>query len=209
MKKISSIVIIFDFFHTKIEVVLYFRSSYTSNCGGQLSKPAKYSVPTQFQLRSGGEWSIRIIFDWSALSFSIFKKSILTIRGHSRVLHLSDNLETVVLIWIPTSFLLKIDFQMAHFQLEQELQAALRLDTTINFNTSTNLNRSSRQMINGENDSAKKRARSAGRSNSSLLNGSLNRSRVLGLQQPQAAGIKRSTSTGRLAVSPGRYVHTY
>ena len=98
---------------------------------------------------------------------------------------------------------------MAHFQLEQELQAALRLDTTINFNTSTNLNRSSRQMINGENDSAKKRARSAGRSNSSLLNGSLNRSRVLGLQQPQAAGIKRSTSTGRLAVSPGRYVDTY
>ena len=155
------------------------------------------------------EWSIRIVFDWSALSFSIFKKSRLTIRGHSRVLHLSDNLETVVLIWIPTSFLLKIDFQMAHFQLEQELQAALRLDTTINFNTSTNLNRSSRQMINGENDSAKKRARSAGRSNSSLLNGSLNRSRVLGLQQPQAAGIKRSTSTGRLAVSPGRYVDTY
>jgi len=92
---------------------------------------------------------------------------------------------------------------MAHFQLEQELQAALRLDTTINFNTSTNLNRSSRQMTNGENGSAKKRAQSAGRSNSSLLNGSLNRSRVLGLHQPQAAGIKRSTSTGR-AISPSR-----
>jgi len=93
---------------------------------------------------------------------------------------------------------------MAHFQLEQELQAALRLDTTINFNTSTNLNRSSRQMTNGENGSAKKRAQSTGRSNSSLLNGSLNRSRVLGLHQPQAAGIKRSTSTGRLAISPSR-----
>jgi len=92
---------------------------------------------------------------------------------------------------------------MAHFQLEQELQAALKLDSTINFNTSSALNRSSRQNTK-ENGSAKKRAASAGRSNSSLLNGSLNRSRILGIQQPQALGTKRSTSTGRLAASPGR-----
>ena len=91
---------------------------------------------------------------------------------------------------------------MAHFQLEQELQAALRLDTTINFNTSA-LNRSSRQRTS-ENGSAKKRTQSAGR-NSSLLNGSLNRSRILGIQQPQNVTVKRSTSTGRLAAtSPGR-----
>ena len=93
---------------------------------------------------------------------------------------------------------------MAHFQLEQELQAALKLDSTINFNTSSALNRSSRQNTKENNGSAKKRAASAGRSNSSLLNGSLNRSRILGIQQPQALGTKRSTSTGRLAASPGR-----
>ena len=87
---------------------------------------------------------------------------------------------------------------MAHFQLEQELQAALKLDSTINFNTSSALNRSSRQNTKENNGSAKKRAASAGRSNSSLLNGSLNRSRILGIQQPQALGTKRSTSTGRL-----------
>ena len=94
---------------------------------------------------------------------------------------------------------------MAHFQLEQELQAALKLDSTINFNTSSALNRSSRQNTKeNPNGSAKKRAASAGRSNSSLLNGSLNRSRILGIQQPQALGTKRSTSTGRLVASPGR-----
>ena len=49
---------------------------------------------------------------------------------------------------------------MAHFQLEQELQAALKLDSTINFNTSSALNRSSRQNTK-ENGSAKKRAASA------------------------------------------------
>ena len=89
--------------------------------------------------------------------------------------------------------------KMAHFQLEQELQAALKLDSTINFNTSSALNRSSRlNTKENANGSAKKRAASAGRSNSSLLNGSLNRSRILGIQQPQALGTKRSTSTGRL-----------
>ena len=81
---------------------------------------------------------------------------------------------------------------MAHFQLEQELQNALRLDTTINFNTSTALNRSSRQSTKENQGSAKKRPQSTGRSNTSLLNGSLNRSRILGIQQPQAVGIKRS-----------------
>ena len=51
---------------------------------------------------------------------------------------------------------------MAHFQLEQELQAALKLDSTINFNTSSALNRSSRQNTKENNGgSAKKRAASA------------------------------------------------
>lgn len=91
---------------------------------------------------------------------------------------------------------------MSQFQLEQELQNALRLDTTISFNTSA-LNRSSRLRTN-ENGSAKKRNLSAGRTNSSLLSSSMNRSRILALQQPQSnLGVKRSTSTGRL-VSPGR-----
>ena len=99
---------------------------------------------------------------------------------------------------------------MSQFQLEQELQNALRLDTTINFNTSA-LNRSSRGG-RGSNENAlspKKRAQSTtGRSsNTSLMNSSLNRSRVLGIQQPSASqnngAVKRSSSTGRL-VSPGR-----
>ena len=93
---------------------------------------------------------------------------------------------------------------MSQFQLEQELQSALRLDTTVSFNTST-LSRASRNRPH-EHGSPKKRAQSAGRSNSSLLsNSSLNRSRMLGIQPPQSSigGIKRSTSTGRL-VSPGR-----
>lgn len=92
---------------------------------------------------------------------------------------------------------------MSQFKLEQELQAALRLDTSINLNSSA-LNRSSRLRAH-ENGSSKKRAQSTGRSNSSIINSSLNRSRILGVQlpQPSADGIKRSTSTGRL-ISPGR-----
>lgn len=91
---------------------------------------------------------------------------------------------------------------MSQFQLEQELQNALRLDTTISFNTSA-LNRSSR-LRTTENGSSKNRNLSAGRTNSSLLSSSMNRSRILALQQPQASvGVKRATSTGRL-VSPGR-----
>jgi len=98
---------------------------------------------------------------------------------------------------------------MSQFQLENELQAALRLDTTINFNSSHSaLNRSSAARRTNENGGDKnltpsRRARSTGRSNTSLLNGSLNRSRVLCVQPSAQPGLKRSTSSGRL-VSPGR-----
>ena len=98
---------------------------------------------------------------------------------------------------------------MSQFQLENELQAALRLDTTINFNSSHSaLNRSSAARRTNENGGDKnltpsRRARSTGRSNTSLLNGSLNRSRVLCVQPSAQPGLKRSTSSGRL-VSPGK-----
>ena len=98
---------------------------------------------------------------------------------------------------------------MSQFQLENELQAALRLDTTINFNSSHSaLNRSSAARRTNENGGEKsttpsRRARSTGRSNTSLLNGSLNRSRVLCVQPSAQPGLKRSTSSGRL-VSPGK-----
>ena len=102
---------------------------------------------------------------------------------------------------------------MSQFQLENELQAALRLDTTINFNSSHSaLNRSSAARRTNENGGDKnltpsRRARSTGRSNTSLLNGSLNRSRVLCVQPSAQPGLKRSTSSGRL-VSPGKNKHS-
>ena len=95
-------------------------------------------------------------------------------------------------------------FAMSHFNLEQQLQQALRLDSNITFNSSMNRSRATAKTPGASG----KRPQSAGRvANSSLLSNSLNRSRVLGVQQPQivaANGINRSTSTSRLGVSPGR-----
>ena len=93
---------------------------------------------------------------------------------------------------------------MSQFHLEQQLQQALRLDSNITFNSSMNRSRATVKTPAG---SSKRQAQSTGRSiaNSSLLNNSLNRSRVLGVQQPaQTSGINRSISSSRLGLSPGR-----
>ena len=90
---------------------------------------------------------------------------------------------------------------MSHFNLEQQMQQALRLDSNITFNSSMNRSRAT-----AKTPANQKRPQSAGRAaNSSLLSNSLNRSRVLGVQPSVVpAGINRSTSTSRLGVSPGR-----
>ena len=94
---------------------------------------------------------------------------------------------------------------MSHFQLEMELQSALRLDTSINFISSrSRLNQSRNTNENGD-KTPSRRARSTGRSNTSLLNGSLNRSRVLGVQPSAQPGVKRTSSSGSI-LSPGNNI---
>ena len=118
-------------------------------------------------------------------------------KNHKLFWHLNfGEKELKLLIWI-----------MSQFNLEQQLQQALRLDSNITFNSSMNRSRATAKTPAGGN--SKRQAQSTGRTgaNSSLLNNSLNRSRVLGVQQPaqaQTNGINRSISTGRLGVSPGR-----
>ena len=98
----------------------------------------------------------------------------------------------------------KVHKTMSQFQLEMELQNALRLDTSINFNSNRSATNGSRRTNeNGDKTTPSRRARSTGRSNTSLLNGSLNRSRVLCIQPTGQPGLRRSSSSGRL-LSPGR-----